>query len=125
MTAVDADFRVTPLAAAAVAVALAALGYGVTKSVDWLRASDAYGRTGAADQQLLSCLESRLHQLVPAGTRVAIGSNSSLFQQRLVEWSVPSLTLVRDERDASAVLLVRHVNGGCDGYDVVVRRPAS
>ena len=114
----------TPLAVVAAAVGLAALGYGVNQSVDWLQASDAKGKAGAGAEHTFSCLESRLHRLVPAGTRVAIGRNSSLYQQRLVEWSTPSLSVVTDEHAASAVLFVRHVRGGCDGYDVVVKRPS-
>jgi hypothetical protein len=124
MAAVDADTRVTPLGLVAAAFALAALGYGVSQTVDWLQVQGPRGRVADATQHTFSCLEQRLHRLVPAGTKVAIGPNSSLYQQRLVEWSTPSLTVVADQRQASAVLLVRHVHGGCNGLDVSVRRPA-
>lgn len=114
--------QVAVLAAVAVAAGLAALGYGADRTVILLQHSDSVGRAGAQTDQMFSCLERRLHQQVPAGTRVAIGSTSSLYQQRLVEWSTPMLTVVGDQRDAAVVLVVRRVHDGCNGYDVVVRR---
>jgi len=106
----------------ALGLALAPLGVGASRTVSWLQREDAASQGYASQQGTFSCLEHRLHRLVRPRTAVAIGSDSALWRQRLVEWSTPWLIVIADPRKASAVLRVHHVPGGCSGYDIRVLR---
>jgi hypothetical protein len=95
------------------------------RSVQALTSADALKRAKHENVQF-ACLESRLHQLVPRGSAVAVAVvvNPSWHTQRLTEWSTDWARVVSDPTKAQYVLeVVRGPRSRCFGLDVSATAP--
>lgn len=95
------------------------------RSVQSLTSPDSLERAAHENAQF-TCLERRLHQLVPRGSTVdvAVVPQPSWHIQRLTEWSTDWAHVVADPSRAEYVLeVVRTPRSGCFGLDVSATSP--
>jgi hypothetical protein len=106
----------------AAAAVLALAGYrGITTIHD--EQQPTLIKTAAASTNMQACLARRVVQVVPAGATIALAPTTPFFEQRLTEWSAPSIRVVTNRALAQYLVRVKRVHGArCDGLDVVADR---
>jgi hypothetical protein len=119
----EAARGLTAITCVAAVGVLAVAGYrGVTTVHRQQRPADI--KRAAASTKLQDCLARRLQHVVPAGATIALAPTTPFFEQRLTEWSAPSVRVVTDRSQAQFVVAVKRVAGGsCNGLDVRMSRP--